>query len=104
MAVFQCSRCGGVDNSAHGIMEGRGRRHLPEEYAEGSFCSVCLPTTYKDGTRTRWGVWHNYFTRRYLPPGEFISNPNAPGLIHISDPNKDYRDYLRDEPWTKDTI
>lgn len=83
MSLFQCIKCGCIDNTA---CAGRGWVGAPSK------CSACEPNSIsafvlKSGKREgRWDskdpLWHAAFPRTYLPKGEFEQDPDTGDLRH----------------------
>lgn len=84
MALYQCDKCGAVDNTALGWFWSRNRPNLtrPEDLGK-KLCSVCAPTTFPDGTPTGKGKWHNRFKREFLPKGQYEFCYDVGALVHI---------------------
>lgn len=85
MSLYQCERCGCVENTATGWYWHRNSVRLtPPEFLGKALCCVCAPTHYASGEpNTKSGKWHNRFKRHYLPKGQYVTNPDGAGLIHI---------------------
>lgn len=84
MSIFQCTRCGVAENSALGVYNSR---HRNSRFFSGvedgeALCCMCAPSTYKDGSPTKYtGQWHNRFTRHFLPKKSCFTN-NEGNLEH----------------------
>ncbi len=100
MSLFQCEHCGSVENTA---CSGQGIKMMADyfdfagiEDRKGKLlCSVCAPTKYADGGKTKFGVWHNRFPRKILPMGMFKTN-SVGNLEHIETGETDYSKYAID--------
>ena len=97
MSLFQCQRCGCVENTA---LSGQGMSWPDlfnwdgiEERRSLKLCSACGPTKYKDNAPTKFGTWHGRFARTYLPMGMFRTAQNG-NLEHIETGEQDYRQYV----------
>lgn len=105
MSLFQCDKCGCVENTActngyHCPVSWLEER--PEVYASyreilglkpdepyGKYCSACSPIWFTKKGRygvgpnpdpkpgRDGGLWHGRFERRFLPKGEFETAPNG---------------------------
>lgn len=64
MSLYQCQKCGAVENTALGHYHSRGTSWLPEKRA---LCSECGPTEFSDGTPTEYGKWHGRFEKKCYP-------------------------------------
>lgn len=80
MPLFQCEKCGCVENtalSANGF-SGMQTRLFNWDYAPElkgkKICSACGPKFFNDGTPTKFGKWHGVFSRDYLPLGEYLTD------------------------------
>lgn len=60
-------------------------------------CCACGPTTFNDGTPTKFGKWHNVFTRTFLPLGMFETNKEG-NLSHVETGDTDYMKYEVSSP------
>lgn len=95
MGLFQCQKCGCVDNTALACRGFTGRYEKLfdwtglEERRGMTLCSACSPTRYRDGKISQYGRWHNQFHRVFLPLGEWEMN-NIGDLIHVSTGDTDY--------------
>lgn len=119
MSLFQCSKCGCIDNtvtSRHGY-EGI-YRLIPEDvlksYREvlklkpednfGIYCCVCSPIWFDENGKYGIGPkpeidiklyeWHNIFPRRFLPLGEWITDEETGNLKHKTTGEKNYYKYI----------
>lgn len=97
MSLFQCQRCGCVENTA---LSGQGMSWPDlfswvgiEERRGIKLCSACGPTAYRDNAPTKYGKWHGRFVRTFLPMGMFRTAQNG-NLEHIQTGEQDYRKYV----------
>lgn len=99
MSLFQCDNCGCVENTA---LSSQGFVGIFEDFFDWSYaperrgmklCSACGPTHYSDGQLTKYGKWHNVFSREYLPVGMFETNLKG-NLSHKENGDDDYRKYI----------
>lgn len=67
MSLYQCSKCGAVENTACGHYHSRDMDWWPEEYRGKKLCSECGPPTFSDGKPTEFGKWHGRFEKRCYP-------------------------------------
>ncbi|EGT4280880.1 hypothetical protein DOX46_15175 [Cronobacter malonaticus] len=106
MSLFQCEKCGCVENTA---LSSQGFNGIFEMFFDWSYspeskgkklCSACGPTHYSDGTETEYGRWHNHFPRQYLPLGMFKTNRQG-NLSHVETGSDDFRPYIirQDGEW-----
>lgn len=97
MSLFQCENCGCCENTA---LTTTATKYAPEwfdwsaiEDRDGKLlCSVCAPTKYSDGSKTKYGVWHGEFDRVMLPMGEFKTNDDG-NLEHIETGSVNFMDF-----------
>lgn len=95
MSIFQCERCGCVDNTACGVgMFYHAPSSFDWSYAperEGmKLCSACGPTHLKGGHPTiTEGKWHDLFKRVFLPMGLYVTNQHG-NLVTIDKGNPKY--------------
>lgn len=97
MSLFQCENCGCAENTALSLS---GFQYLKDNFNWNGIenlyglklCSACGPSTYKNGSITGYGIWHNQFKRRYLPLGLFKTN-RVGNLEHIKNGDQDYPKY-----------
>ncbi len=70
MSLFQCTKCGCIENTAVSMYHTQIIEKKPVE------CSACAPNPSMgvDG-------WHNKFLRTYLPKGMFITDHEG-NLVH----------------------
>lgn len=99
MSLFQCENCGCVENTA---LSSQGCNGYMEQFFDWSgiedrkgkkLCCVCAPTIHTDGTPTEFGVWHDRFSRKFLPMGMFKTN-RVGNLEHIETGEEDYNKYV----------
>ncbi len=99
MSLFQCPKCGCVDNTSTGLdcfadfitnmYDWTGL----EEYRGQSLCSACAPTKHVDGTDTEFGEWHNEHTRVYLEKGKWFTNDQG-NVEHTETGRTDYVNHV----------
>lgn len=103
MGSFICENCNCVENTA--CAPGPRGARKPELYDWSGIeslkglclCSACAPTHFNNGVPTKWGKWHNRFTRYYLDPKLFIRN--SVGLLeHKETGETDLRPYYIPNP------
>lgn len=94
MSLFQCSKCGCVENTA---LSGAGCTWVGlydwsglEEFKGKMLCSACGPTLFENGEPTGYGEWHGEFDRIFLPKGEWTTNKQG-NLEHKITGITDYR-------------
>lgn len=99
MSLFQCEKCGCVENTA---LSSQGFNGFFEKLYDWSYaperkgmklCSACGPVKYSDGEDTEYGGWHNVFPRVYLPVGKFKTNREG-NLEHVETGETDYQPYV----------
>ncbi len=88
MSLFQCEKCGCVENTALSCQGFKSMADLfswkgIEEWKGKRLCSACGPTRYHDDQLTNFGVWHGKFQRCYLPKGEFQTD-RVGNIEHIA--------------------
>ena len=102
MSLFQCQRCGCVENTALSRQgcNGYAERFFDwtgRELSKGlKLCSACAPDKMVDGAASKLGTWHGEFKRVYLPMGEFETN-EVGNLRHKVTGDCDYRKYALDK-------
>jgi len=64
MSLYQCEKCGCVENTATGFFYGKDDARWPDDVRGKALCSACAPSNEPDGTATEFGVWHGQFPRR----------------------------------------
>jgi len=69
MSLYQCDKCGCVENSALGHYHSVNVRDLwPDEYVGKKLCSECGPPTYRSGeVCKKFGKWHDAFEKKIYP-------------------------------------
>ena len=102
MPLFQCQKCGCVDNSACGHYWRANRPEKydwtdMEEYRGMKLCAVCGPRNYANGAPTEFGVWHKRFKRCFLPLGLFEENSDG-GLTNKENGDSNYTQYYIPAP------
>ena len=70
MSLYQCEKCGCVENTALGHYHCRGMFDLPEE----ALCSECAPSEDAKGEPTKYGKWHGRFPKRIYPLGTLYTD------------------------------
>lgn len=99
MSLFQCERCGCVENTALAA-QGFKMRIMQEcfdwtgieDRQNKLLCSACGPSRYRDGQPSRFGKWHEKFDRVFLPKDKFFTN-SVGNLEHKETGSEDYRQY-----------
>lgn len=95
MSLFQCQVCGCCENTA---LSSQGCKGWFEKLFDWSYaperkglllCSVCAPTHFRDGEKTKFGVWHNEFEQTFLPMREFHTNSRG-NLEHTETGDEDF--------------
>lgn len=96
MPLFQCEKCGCVENTACCGYWGRNRPSLTHKKDLGKkLCCACESTTYPSGeAKDRGGRWHNEFDRIFLPLGEWGMNSATGNLIHLTTGETDYSEHI----------
>lgn len=70
MSVFNCTKCGVIENTALGhywccdvifFKEGS----ISPELVGKPLCSECIPLEFSDGSRAGTGKWHGKFEKKY---------------------------------------
>ena len=77
MSLYQCEKCGCIENTALGWYHCRNRMetNLPPELVGKKLCSVCGPTKLKSGEPIgRTGEWHGKFERRFFKKDSLCTN------------------------------
>ena len=97
MSLFQCENCGCCENTALSAQGFAPMAHLFDwsgapELSGKLICSACGPTNYNDGSVTKYGKWHNAFSRTFLPKGMFITN-RVGNLAHKDTGDEDFMKY-----------
>lgn len=100
MSLFQCEKCGCVENTACTSLSWRPELYNwsgMEEFKGKELCCVCSPLKYRDGNDTGHGVWHNRFKRCFLPKGMFKTNAVG-NLEHIENGDCNFAEYEIEAP------
>ena len=72
MGLFKCSKCECIENTALGLYwMSKESHHFYWDseniiYKGLPLCSECAPKKFSDGTSTKYGQWHNRFTKEYI--------------------------------------
>lgn len=76
MSLYQCEKCGCVENTALGHYHCRNAKEMwADEYIGKSLCSECGPAEYKDGEKCRdLGKWHGRFEKIIYPLGSLYTD------------------------------
>lgn len=109
MSLFQCAKCGCVDNTAttefgyaawmcnadweesrylEALKSYKDIIGIPHEKPFEMLCCECCPLWYDEkggygiGPNPNPYVWHEQFAKRYLPKGMYLTDPNTGNLIH----------------------
>ena len=82
MSLFQCGKCGCVENTA--LSHWAWNKFM--EKMEIELCSECDPQI---------GKWHNQFPKKYLEAGKWKTNDEG-NLEHIESHKTDYWNYTLD--------
>jgi len=62
--LFRCEKCGCVESVEFGRYFCKEDTKMWDEGNLGkALCSECAPSTYKNGTLTKYGKWHNHFPK-----------------------------------------
>lgn len=90
MSLYQCQRCGCIENTACGHYHCR-TTDLFTDFLPGTekgmkLCSECGPRKYASGKPTEYGKWHNHFEKAYYPLGSLVTDNN--GNIRFKDNGK----------------
>lgn len=98
MSLFQCQNCGCCENTA---LACQGFDGWPEDLFSWDYapdrkgmklCSACGPATYRDGSPSKFGIWHDEFERVFLPRGQFKTNDRG-NLEHIETGSEDIKNF-----------
>lgn len=100
MSLFQCYKCGCVENTAtcsvHSIHQDSYSRKLDvcsmSEFKGKELCFSCEPKVENGAPSKSMGDWHGIFPIMYLPIGEFITDEGG-NLKHIKTGRTDYRSF-----------
>lgn len=86
MSLYQCEKCGCIENTAVGWYHCRNMKNMVLPEFEGkALCSACGPAWFLDGSPTGLGKWHNRFKQEFHPLGTMETDaqgnirPKAPG-------------------------
>ena len=105
MSLFQCGRCGCVDNTVYGVSGEEYRSRFYdwtgiEDRLGKDLCCACAPTRYaksKEQAKTMggkpYGQWHNQYDRNFLPMDMFYTN-RVGNLAHKETHSEDYAPYI----------
>jgi hypothetical protein len=76
VSLFQCDKCGCVENTALGHYHTRNWAELwPDEVLGKALCSECMPTKFRSGeTCEKGGKWHGRFEKRCYPLGSLYTD------------------------------
>lgn len=75
MGLYQCDKCGCIENTALGFFHTRSITNLwPEEFINKQLCSACGPRQFKNGEPTDYGEWHGKFQQTFYPVGSLKTN------------------------------
>ena len=72
MSLYQCEKCGCVENTACGhYWSAIFGREMFSDYQNGTnekmlLCSACGPLKFKNGESTDFGKWHGIFRQRFF--------------------------------------
>jgi hypothetical protein len=70
MSLYQCDKCGVIENTALGRYHSRNVTGIWKDEDMGqALCSECGPKTYKSGEPTEYGEWHGRFEKKFYPVG-----------------------------------
>lgn len=67
MSLYQCEKCGVIENTACGWYHYT--RNAGPEFEGVKLCSECGPAVFNNGSPTGLGNWHGRFEKRYFPVG-----------------------------------
>lgn len=79
MSLYQCEKCGCIENTALGHYHCRNMKDMwDEEYLGKALCSACGPPKFKSGEKNKGvGKWHGEFERKYYPLGTMYTDANG---------------------------
>jgi len=78
VSLFVCEKCHCIENTALGRWWSRNSADIwPDKDLGLALCSECGPSTYRDGTPTRFGQWHGRFEKHMAKKGDRVNNPEA---------------------------
>lgn len=79
MSLYQCEKCGCIENTALGFYWSRHdeafRERLGEDFGK-ALCSECMPCI-GNGIFKEGGKWHGKFEKEIFPLGTLETNPNT---------------------------
>lgn len=95
MSIFQCEKCGCLENTTRGLYHTR-NMDLYSNYQEGTekgmkLCACCAPLNYSDGVKTEFGQWHGRFSRVFYKVNSLYTD--GEGNVR----NKDTDEYPKKE-------
>lgn len=69
MSLYQCEKCGCIENTALGWYHCRHTDwcKVSAEDKGKALCSECGPKEHSDGTPTEYGKWHGRFEKKVYP-------------------------------------
>ena len=92
MSLYQCEKCGCVENTAKGFYHWRNAPSLAlPEFLGKKLCSACGPVVHPDGSPTGLGKWHGIFEQRFYPLGSLYTD--SQGNVR----NKETNEYPKPE-------
>ena len=65
MSLYNCEKCGCIENTALGFYWTRDWKDWPLEYRDKKLCSECGPPKFSDGVPTGFGEWHGLFQKEF---------------------------------------
>ena len=103
MSLYQCEKCGCIENTAIGFFHCRNTDWF-SEYQKGTkkgmkLCSVCGPIKTSDGNVTKYGKWHGRFRRRFFPKGTLYTDQegNIRKIANNNYPDKEDEIYMEEK-------
>lgn len=75
MSLFQCEKCGCIENTALGWYNWN--RGAGDDYDGKKLCSACGPSKLLDGSKTEFGKWHEKFKRVFHFLGTVYTDKNG---------------------------
>lgn len=69
MSLYQCEKCGVIENTAVGFYHCRDLFDWSEEFKGKKLCSECGPPRFPGGEETGWGKWHGMWEKKFYPIG-----------------------------------
>jgi hypothetical protein len=104
MSIFQCENCGCAENTVYGeaFYDPKWFDWTGIEERKGlKLCSACSPTSFSEGTPTKWkGKWHNQYPRIFLEKGMWKTN-GVGNLEHIDLHVTNYWDFALNKEVTE---